>query len=239
MMEDTSQNSLEYPHNLLRNMALQELSTDYYLALDVDFCTPPKAATTLYNLIRQDDNIRMRLQNKTLMVLPAFETNLKTKVDENNVFEIAGQVLPTNREEVIQMWDEGKIEPFHVKKFKNGHAPTKYFKWYYNFGEGASCYMIKYMQGFEPYVVGYKRDIELPSYWNAFRGYGYNKRTWFTEAHFMGFKYAVLRDYFVVHLDHSYSNRVVTGQTMKELDNFRNYMVAKYDLGPSDMILLL
>ena len=61
-------------------------------------------------------------------------------------------------------------------------------------------YGIEYKNVFEPYVLGYKRGI--PRYCQDFRGYGYNKFSWFFEIHKAGYDFAVLRDLYVVHMNH-------------------------------------
>jgi hypothetical protein len=58
---------------------------------------------------------------------------------------------------------------------------------------------------YEPYVIGYAREPDVPQYCQSFRGFGYNKWTWIMEAYFTGFQFAVLKDSFVVHIDHPLS----------------------------------
>jgi hypothetical protein len=235
MMEVTE---LEYPHNILREMALQSIDSDYFLALDVDFLTTPNASQSLYHLIGSDSALREQLQNRTLMVLPAFNRNLGTKVDENNVLKIGNKMLAKDKAEAMEQWELDKIEPFHLKRFKVGHGQTNFDKWY-DFGEKdnttESFYPIKYKPRFEPYILGYKRGVDLPHYWAGFRGFGYNKYTWFVEAHYMGFRYAVLKDQFVVHLDHKYTKRKANDRTDKQIEYFRLYMKMTYGLGKREL----
>jgi hypothetical protein len=228
MMEETKD---EYPHNILRNMALQYVESEYFLALDADFVATPNASESLCQLIRSDSHLRQELQNKTLMVFPAFNRNLATKVNEANVFEIGGKQLPKDKKEAMEYWDADYVEPFHVDQFPFGHGPTDFDKWYGRDNTTESFYKIKYHVGFEPYVLGYKQNVALPHYWEPFRGYGFNKYTWFAEAHFMGFRFGVLNNYFLVHLEHSYGGRgrrKVKAWTRDQLEYFTLYMNAKY-----------
>jgi hypothetical protein len=63
---------LGYPHNVLRNLVLEHLKSDYFVAMDADFVTSPDAHGNLYSLIRNHEGLRARLQKKTIFVLPAF-----------------------------------------------------------------------------------------------------------------------------------------------------------------------
>jgi hypothetical protein len=227
LMENTNDG---YPHNILRNMALKSIQSDYFLALDVDFVTTPNASQSLHDMIRSDIVLQRELQNKTLMVLPAFNRNLRIKINETNVFEIGTKSLPKSKEVAMKDWDVGHIEPFHVKKFSRGHASTDFDKWYDGDNTTKSFYKIHYKLGFEPYVLGYNKrgDVELPDYWEGFRGFGYNKYTWFQEAHRMGFRFGVLKDYFVTHLDHKYGKRKIANETEEQLEYFNHYIHEKY-----------
>ena len=70
LMEKTK---LLYPHNALRNLALEHAESDYFLALDGDFVPPPDAHAGLAGLIRGHAGLREGLRARTLFVLPAFE----------------------------------------------------------------------------------------------------------------------------------------------------------------------
>jgi hypothetical protein len=233
LMEE--RDKFEYPHNILRNMALQSIQSEYFLALDVDFVTTPNAAHSLHLLIRSDSHLRQELQNRTLMVLPAFNRNLQTKVNEDNVFEIGNEKLPKTKQLAMKDWKVHAMEPFHMRKFHYGHGATDFFKWYKGEGTEESFYKIEYEVGFEPYVLGYKRNVELPQYWEGFRGYGFNKYTWFVEAYYMGFQFGVLKDYFVVHLDHKYGKRKLSRQTKKQLQYFTRHMKENHGLTQKEL----
>lgn len=166
----------DYPHNLLRELALSSVETDYFLALDVDFVTPPNAAPAMQKMIQQDPRMQAALRNRTWMVLPAFNRNMKIRINETNVLTFEKtKKLPKNKPDIIRMWDNGAVEPFHLERFVWGHGATNYDKWYdeKKLLKDQSFYMTFYEIGFEPYVLGYKHpDIQLPQYWPWFRGFG-------------------------------------------------------------------
>jgi hypothetical protein len=83
--------------------------------------------------------------------------------------------------------------------------------------------------------LGYKWGIDLPHYKAGFCGFGYNKYIWFVKVHYMGFQYAILKDHFMVHLDHKYTKREVNDQTDKQIEYFRLYMKMTYSLGKREL----
>jgi hypothetical protein len=211
----------KYPHNILREMAMQETETDYFLALDVDFMTIPKCHDKLQALLRTDRALVQALRNKTMMILPAF--NHEFKLQDN---QLQDHVLPSTKQEALNMVQRNELTPFHVARFFPGHGPTNFGKWSQDDFDG-SWYPIHYGMRFEPYVLGYKPGI--PHYWQGFRGFGFNKLSWFIESHYMGFQFGVLRDFFVIHLDHSYNRMRGTQKgAFEELDRFRDYLVQEY-----------
>ena len=216
----------EYPHNILREMALQHIETDFFLALDVDFVTPVNCHEQLSSLIADHPELDAALRDKTLMVLPAF--NHEVRLDDH---ELRNDVLPSRKDEFIQLVKQGTATEFHVAKYFPGHGPTNFPRWYET--ENEICYPITYMAGFEPYVLGYRDNV--PHYWEGFRGHGYNKVSWFIEAHAKGYSFAVLRDFFVVHLDHEYHHHGITSRSMEQAQLFRSYLIEKYHADPKEL----
>jgi hypothetical protein len=222
----------KYPHNILRQMAMDETETDYFLAVDVDFMTIPECHDKLRALLKTDPALVQALHNKTMMVFPAFnhEFKLKDKQLQDN------DVLPSTKEDALKMVQRKEITPFHVAWFYHGHGPSDFKKWYSGKFDG-SWYPINYVSRFEPYVLGYKPGIS--HYWEGFRGFGFNKFSWIMELHYEGYQFGVLRDFFVIHLDHSHA-RIASKQKrgFEELDRFREYLVQKYGADRKDLSFL-
>jgi hypothetical protein len=187
-----------YPHNMLRNLALDHVASDYFLALDADFIPNADCFTHLQRMLQSDPTIQAQLVKKTLLVLPAFERFVKYDKEP----------LPNTKHELLPILKEGtKIAPFHLRKYRHGHRPTNFTRWMEmeEQEDGAdhkssNSYPIAYHAGFEPYVVGLRQSA--PRYWPYFRGFGFNKVSWIMEARASGHSFAVLRDSFVVHLNH-------------------------------------
>ena len=126
------------------------------------------------------------------------------------------------------MIEEEELTPFHLDRTWSGHGPSRFPHWIRSKSNSTS-YPIVFEPRFEPYVLGYKNDTRLPEYWPGFRGFGFNKWTWFVEAHYMGFQFAALRQFFVVHLDHQYDHRVLSTETVHQLLLFQSYMKNTYN----------
>ena len=184
-----SQNDRLYPHNYLRNLAMDYSKADHILLCDMDFVTNQDAYQTLLALLEARADLNMKLENNTVFVLPAFEHKRSGAAKES-------EEAPLNKTDLMQLvFDEKSAEPFHLQKYSAGHGPTNYSKW---FSLGVPLwYDIQYEWGFEPYVLARRRG--LPKFWTEFRGFGFNKQSWCEELARMGYKFAVLRDFFVFH----------------------------------------
>uniref|UniRef100_A0A7S3DWC4 Uncharacterized protein n=1 Tax=Entomoneis paludosa TaxID=265537 RepID=A0A7S3DWC4_9STRA len=181
-----------YPHNYVRNCALNFTDAEYVIILDVDFVPNRRAYGDLHDLVLNDTRVREALDNKTLMVLPAFESTMEVDEDSVNL----GLAPPTKKDLIREVNVTKTVEAFHLAKFQPGHGPTNFSKWY-NY-TNSSFYKIEFDDGFEPYVLA-KRE-GLPWFWTGFRGFGKNKLSWYEDADVMGYQFAVLRDFFVFHI---------------------------------------
>jgi len=184
-----------YPNNILRNIALDNISTDYFLLMDIDlFTAPAKTHDSILSLLTDDVTLVNKLNEKTIFVLPAFE-NLEIIPDNKLTADYWS--FPQNKSHVKNMYENGTMPQF--KHFNgNGQSSSNYAKWMSD--ETDVSYPISFKFGYEPYVIGAKKSI--PRFYDFFRGYGLNKLSWFTELHLAGYKYEVLRDHFVFHANH-------------------------------------
>ena len=64
-------------------MAIAQLETDYFVALDVDFVTNQHGHAQFNELVKKYPNLTETLRTKTLLVLPAFESS-RYKVTTKN-----------------------------------------------------------------------------------------------------------------------------------------------------------
>jgi hypothetical protein len=212
-----------YPHNPLRNLAMEHIGSDYFVALDVDFIPSKDTYPGIVSLLRSNEEFRKELLDHRVFVLPAFE-----------IFPRKGEafanqdMIPTSKSHLKNMTQEKLANKFHTF-FPEGHGPTNFEKWFEEKNGGSnkedddkSYYSIKYAKRFEPYILGYSPGI--PRYWPHFRGYGNDKVSWFTELDRAGYLFGVLTDFYVVHLNHpsSYSHR--TEEIRYNIGNLKHFV---------------
>ena len=220
IMENTT---MEYCHNKLRQLAIEYIDTSYFVILDVDFVTTPDAHGQLRSLINNDTTLRDELHSNTMMVLPAFSRQVDVK--DEDLVRLQDKLLPASKDEARNMVRRGNLKEFHIKRFFPGHGPTNFPLWLSN-NETANFYFIDYGLRFEPYVLGHVHEI--PSFWEGFRGFGYNKWSFYLECHLKGFQFAVLQDFFVVHLDHPMGVRRQSKHNHKQMKKFKKYLNKTY-----------
>jgi glycosyltransferase-like protein LARGE len=156
VLEKTKLNS--YPHNVMRNLVMDQLQSDYFVALDADLVTNPNAHDSFLKLIQTNKKVRRRLHSKYLFVLPAFE-----KFPLENQTSPTEDMLPRTKEELIQMDKNKTLSLFHPN-FPRGHKPTNFAKW--KMGRRRSntkgdFFDIEYNLRFEPYVLGYRHGKSI------------------------------------------------------------------------------
>jgi hypothetical protein len=200
-----------HPINKLRNLALRNAETEYVFLNDADFMPPSGSHDMLAPLLAN-------LPPKTFWVLPAFERFGTTKKGPGSVVENV-DMIPKSKSELLAALAKKQVAPFH-DYFPPGHAPCNYTKWY----KATSLYDITYEHLFEPYVICRKQG--LPEFFPTFRGFAFNKMSFFMEAHYRGFKFQVLPDAFVVHMNHGgRKGRNDKGGDSKYIaQDFRNYL---------------
>ena len=231
--------SRRYPINILRNMGVENAPTDHVIVLDVDLVPNVGAYADLVKHLSLNSVSR----GKTALILPSFERSLAKHEDEASPIEafhipdtksdlIPHIVMPENGDDDINDGSddddddindgsaaEGKISPFHVEIFPQGHGPTKFETWVTTL----KPYQVEYAPRFEPYFVVNKQN-GLPPFWEYFQGYGFNKYSWVAELHAAGWKFVVAPNIFLVHIDHDYS-------TNKSSRTIRDNMAEEFALG--------
>lgn len=223
---------LAYPFNVLRNVALRNVQSDFFLAMDVDFITSDNAYKDLVRLVRDNTyEIRTNLMKKTLYVLPAFQLFPKEGEEQATI-----DMMPHSKDEVLTMLEDDRIQPFHYKlrekekewqvRANRNHESTDFRRW---LSVQEPTYDIERLEDkFEPYVLVYKPGV--PNYNGGFRGWGLNKVSWFRELWYAGYSYKALRDFYVVHLDHPPTKVIETGPSNFEAvwDSMEQFLMNYY-----------
>jgi hypothetical protein len=212
-----------YPHNQLRNLAMQNLGSDYFVALDVDFIPKNNTYSGLVSLLRSNEAVRKELHNRRLFVLPAFAI-----FPRKNLTLATPDLLPTSKTNLKEMLLKGLAGGFALGHFREGHGPTNFHMFFNETVDKNEFYYIAYSENFEPYVLGYRPGI--PSYWTSFRGFGMNKIIWFTELDRAGYLFGVLTDFYVMHLNHprSFDERQQNMNGRNSKENFEPYLDQRY-----------
>mmetsp|Transcript_21964 Transcript_21964/g.36345 ORF Transcript_21964/g.36345 Transcript_21964/m.36345 type:complete len:450 (+) Transcript_21964:68-1417(+) len=221
--------TLPYPNNILRTLAQRSIESNYFLLMDVDFIPSPGAYAYLKNSL-ENDYFWNRLRNNTVFVLPAFERFSK---DDDSVATL--DMVPNTKRQLQMSMNRGEAATFHAY-FPPGHYPTNYTKWFEPNLENEFSYPVEYMKRFEPYVVAYKRGI--PDFWDGFRGFGFNAATWFWELDIAGYSFEVVRDHYLVHLNHpGRKGRNITDGSLPKLQlrRFMRYISRKYQVDQKEL----
>ena len=223
-------NALGYPHNRLRNLALQNCGTGFFLTLDGDFVTPYNGYAMIRSSLLQKEDIRRTIRTNTLVVLPAFEWFLPSGATNSSFSQKPFSRLRTSlydKESLLKLWESGQVGPFHVKNAPKGHGQTNYEKWKKEDASSSDpIYSIEYAPWFEPYVIGVTQSV--PRYWEELRGYGFNKLSWIMECHYKGFKFAVSKEMFAVHLNHEVPTNKHSELANEGFGHFSEYLVDAY-----------
>lgn len=146
-----------------------------------------------------------------------------------NATQVTEDMLPRNKQQVLDMVKRKEVAGFHSGEGNPGHAPTNFPLWLSNKTED-DYYDITYKNIFEPYIMGYKHGI--PRYWPFFRGFGYDKFSWFFELNRAGYKFSVFRDFYMIHMNHPILSKT-DKKAMTEVNRpfwqeFKRYLSQRY-----------
>ena len=189
---DDGDTDLYYPHNVLRNIAMENAPTDLVFNNDVDFIPSVDSHAMLLQHLSS-----VPRDQPSVMILPAFERKLFDGEDEA---QIIAQDIPFSKANLLKQLDANfeRITPFH-ERYPSGHGSTNYPKWY----KSIEPYQVDFALDYEPYFVINKKKWDAPPFWEHFTGFGKNKQAWVEELALAGFHFYVCPDAFIVHIDHS------------------------------------
>jgi len=211
-----------HPVNRLRNLALRNVESDYVFVNDLDFIPNVKAHSALQSELSAENPLK---NDKKLWILPAFE-RFGTSSRGPGRFVTNVSLIPETKQQLMEMVQVKVVEPFHAY-YSPGHGPTNYARWY-NEKKSVFSYPVRYEYLFEPYVIGYRYG--LPPFFADFRGFGFNKATWFVEVDARGYTMEVLVEHFVCHMNHKgrKKRRDKGGDSHIQKERFKEYMHRVY-----------
>jgi len=206
----------DYPTNLMRNIALENSVLDFVLLLDVDFIVSSNAKeelesrlkTKILHLGKETTLTEQMMRRRIMLVLPTFRKNYDPKKSSKAL------KLPETKNELIKAIRRKEISSFTDNRANHLHGPTDTNKWM----DIDKLYEATYETGYEPYVLAHRTG--LPSFWNGFIGYAYNKQSWYEECNRCGYKFLVLPETFLIHIDHPHESRTYLNKSVRNQKYF-------------------
>jgi hypothetical protein len=114
-----------YPNKDLRNLAMEHIGSDYFVALDVDFIPSKDSYPGIISLLRSNEEFRKELHDHRVFALPAFEI-----LPRKGQTFASQDILPAYKSHLKNMIREGLAKKFHFGHFAAGHGPTNYRRWF-------------------------------------------------------------------------------------------------------------
>lgn len=106
---------LSYPVNVARNVARESANSFFIFPSDIELYPSPGLIPSFLNMIRRNDPI-LRSPRPKVFVSPIFEIQL-------------GQSLPNSKRELLKMYSEKVIQPFHKLICSHCHKIPKWNQW--------------------------------------------------------------------------------------------------------------
>lgn len=174
---------IEFPHNVLRNLAVNYVQTRYVFVVDVDMIPSEDVRTGFQKLLSREE-LKNRTSTKRAYVVPAFETK--------------GAKVPTSKSELLKDWSLWTARPFYSELCAKCQRPTDYDQWRdLPRPPGLRvAYTVEWTDPWEPFYIA---RASLPLYDERFKQYGFNRISQVCEMHVAGYEFAVLDNAFVVH----------------------------------------
>ncbi|KAL5008309.1 hypothetical protein ScPMuIL_013890 [Solemya velum] len=199
---------LEYPHNLLRNVAKKYSKTSFVLICDIDILPSPNLHGDFISFINRWQAVKSEgFTEPIVFVIPAFETK--------NISEIL-----STKSDLIRSWGFGSVRPFYWDVCWKCQKFTDYEGWKHlpeipllDIG-----YYIDWQDPWEPYYIA---DKNVPDYDERFKQYGFNRISQVCEVHIAGYHFAVLNNAFLIHKGFKIPGKFHSAKE-EELDRNRN-----------------
>lgn len=192
----------DYPVNLLRNLALEAVSTSHVLVVDADFVPS----------VGLDESIVQNLavlDSRQAMVVPAFERIQECHSSDEclHYLQNNSSFIPRTMEELETCIQTHDCRVFQSNNNPDGHSSTHSNEWLSEPRthdrplRSIECFdSLRY----EPYLVlPWCGNEAVPYYDERFHGYGKNKIQHVQHVRFLGFSFVVLPPQgFLVHAPH-------------------------------------
>jgi Glycosyl-transferase for dystroglycan len=221
----------DYPVNFYRNVGLQAVSTSHVIVLDVDLIPSRELVSTIHTQLALQAQSQTEAQPTppTALIVPAWERKLKRPCESTasciQLFHNVPAYLPDTLATLQQCVSDKKCQVFQEDVNWEGHTATHSYEWLnrssdpnhpkHNTPLLMDCWdSLRY----EPYVVLPWCSLQpppsssstgvsqsAPYYDERFKGYGKNKIEYIQHLRFLGYKFAILPQGYVIHHPHKES----------------------------------
>ena len=151
---------IEYPHNVLRNLAVNYVQTRYVFVMDVDMVPSGDLRLLFQKLLTRLESVN-QTSVKTAYVVPSFEVK-------------EGAEVPPSKEDLVRAWSRQTARPFYSELCAKCQRPTDFEHWRalasspgLNVG-----YRMEWKDPWEPFYIA---RASLPLYDERFKQYGFNR----------------------------------------------------------------
>ncbi|KAK3595021.1 hypothetical protein CHS0354_003748 [Potamilus streckersoni] len=178
---------VEYPNNLLRNIAIHAAKTSFVFIIDIDTLPSPDLRVSFNVFIKRHKQF-IDSSSPIAFVVPSFEVN--SKVDISSIH---------TKTDLKKVWSDSKVRPFYFELCWKCQRYTDYEQWGQlpDFDFLEIGYFVDWEDPWEPFFIAKKSD--LPLYDERFRQYGFNRISQVCESYVKGFRFAVLNNAFLLH----------------------------------------
>eukprot|EP00028_Trichosphaerium_sp_Am-I-7-wt_P008131 CAMPEP_0168529970 /NCGR_PEP_ID=MMETSP0405-20121227/14307_1 /TAXON_ID=498012 /ORGANISM="Trichosphaerium sp, Strain Am-I-7 wt" /LENGTH=302 /DNA_ID=CAMNT_0008553959 /DNA_START=341 /DNA_END=1246 /DNA_ORIENTATION=- len=225
-------NDHEYPHNTLRNVAvdLSNETASLLFLVDVDFIPNEDIYERLLSS-RYTSKLMELKQQKKYLAIPSFEFTPDIHDPYAKTFGERGEILslvedfynnmvPKTKSSLLELLATHVLEPCHLY-YPRGSGPQLYDKYVL----ANSSYPAAYIRGFEPYVIIAKG---FPRYDDRFIS-GRDKSSFFCELAAANYKAEVDSENALYHLPHDKEVKSGFERTKELFAEFVKEMKAKYN----------
>ncbi|EFA86299.1 putative glycosyltransferase [Heterostelium album PN500] len=172
-------NNTRYPVNNLRNLSIRNSHTDYVLVMDADFIPPYGMHDYLLKYIDNTGN-----EEKVAYIVPSFSSSQDPRI------------LPNDKPTLVEMVEKNLVNPSNLNVCPKCHSPSDYNRWF----ETTVPYEVKYSWIYEPYLIFNRNNTEL--FDERFKGYGFDKNSHVFTMAVSGYRFIVLPNAFIIHINH-------------------------------------
>jgi len=149
---------LDYPNNLLRNLAIEATVSDHIFVVDIDMIPSLGLFSQFHEFIRRQPTDR-----KVAYVVPVFEVQLELEI-------------PKDRSALLRMWDHGIVRPFYRTMCWKCQRYTDYERWrnltLKHSEQVDIAYTVEWHDPWEPFYIV---EHSAPRYSEQFKNYGFNR----------------------------------------------------------------